>query len=168
MPKPVVLDDVIGGEMRCSVVNDDRQLVVVHKEDMKFFEVRAAMHPRQVGVMLCSLLTLALAFLSHPIFVQADDIGPCSALDGTKKSVFFYKNYYVVVTEETKDIPLERNTVTVYDWRDRRNKFIAFQMQVRTWTRSIDCLSCACASLACLTPASIVCCDCERPVSYRG
>lgn len=39
IPKPVVLDDAIGGEMRCSVVNDERQLVVVHKEDMKFFEV---------------------------------------------------------------------------------------------------------------------------------
>ena len=88
-------------------------------------------------------------------FFEADDIGPCSALDGTKKlvircfflflfsspfaslftnilllQVVFYKNYYVVVTEEQKDILAERNTVTVYDWRDRRNKFIAFQMQV--------------------------------------
>jgi hypothetical protein len=44
--------------------------------------------------------------------------------------VLYYKNYYVVVTEETKDILSERNTVTVYDWRDRRNKFVAFQMQV--------------------------------------
>ncbi len=99
IPK-VVLDEVIGAEMRCSVVNDDRQLVVVHKDDMKFFE--------------------------------ADDIGPCSALEGTKKQVIFYKNYYVVVTEETKDVVAEKNTITVYDWRDRRNKFIAFQTQCAT------------------------------------
>ncbi len=98
IPK-VVLDEVIGADMRCSVVNDDRQLVVVHKDDMKFFE--------------------------------ADDIGPCSALEGTKKQVVFYKNYYVVVTEETKDVVAEKNTITVYDWRDRRNKFIAFQTQAR-------------------------------------
>ncbi len=103
IPK-VVLDEVIGAEMRCSVVNDDRQLVVVHKDDMKFFE--------------------------------ADDIGPCSALEGTKKQVIFYKNYYVVVTEETKDVVAEKNTITVYDWRDRRNKFIAFQTQVRPSVRS--------------------------------
>jgi hypothetical protein len=107
IPK-VVLDEVIGADMRCSVVNDDRQLVVVHKDDMKFFE--------------------------------ADDIGPCSALEGTKKQVVFYKNYYVVVTEETKDVVAEKNTITVYDWRDRRNKFIAFQTQVRCLYESLIAL----------------------------
>jgi hypothetical protein len=63
-------------------------------------------------------------------FFEADDIGPTSGLEGTKKLLLYYKHYYIVITEDKKDVVAKRNQVTVYDWRDRRNKFIAYQGNV--------------------------------------
>lgn len=69
---PIVLDDEKGSELRCSAVNDEKQLVVAHASDLKFYE--------------------------------GDDVGPCMGLDGNKRILSYYKNYFVVVSEDNKDV----------------------------------------------------------------
>ena len=91
--------------MRCSVVNDEKQLVVAHAADIKFYE--------------------------------ADDIGPCLGLEGNKRILMYYKNYFIVVSEDNKDVVENNSTVTIYDWRDKRNKFIAYQASFKTVTEVV-------------------------------